>query len=390
MRRIFVLAAICVTALLVPALLVSSSPEDTKWEQQTDFQKRLQPVRLPMAEADNSGAPLPADPEFLADRLAIINHVTAYSYLIDEGRWDAWFALFSDDILFETTVPGFGTLRVEGKDAFRKFVDVRFRGPGSETNTVVHRHTMGNVHVASQTATTAEVRTYLLISNALPDGRFDIFTSGTYNASLEKRNGRWTITRWYIELDAVAPPSDVPEYPGIEFIPEDRARPSARVGGTAAIPPVETIARFEWLYRFGNFYVGGQPSLEEFQWLKEQGVTAIVNLRTAEEMREHAAHAYNEEAVAKKLGFTYRVLPVDGIAGYTPENLDKFIRLIDPSEKTLIQCRTAHRATDFFVAYLIRTRTYSVNEALEIGQKMKLVLPLARLLGQDFDISLRK
>ncbi len=188
----------------------------------TDFQKRLQPLRLGMVEADNSGKPLPADPATLADRLAIINHVTAYSFLIDEGRWDEWFKLFSDDILFETTAPCFGTVSVKGMKAFKKFVNIRFRGPGSETNAVAHRHTIGNVHVASQTDTTAEVRTYLLISNAHPDGKFSVFTSGTYNASLRKRNGRWTITRWYIETDAAVPKSEIPEDPNIKYIPDNR------------------------------------------------------------------------------------------------------------------------------------------------------------------------
>ena len=193
-----------------------------QWETPTDFQKRLKPERLPMMEADYSGVPPKADLQFLADRMAIINHVTAYSFLIDEGRWEQWYALFSDDILFETTTPCFGTIRVKGKEAFRKFVDVRFRGPGSETNDTAHRHTMGNVHVAEQTETTAQVRTYLLISNAHSDGKFYVFTSGTYNASLEKRDGKWTITRWYIEVDATAPKSTIPAIPGIEFIPDDR------------------------------------------------------------------------------------------------------------------------------------------------------------------------
>jgi 3-phenylpropionate/cinnamic acid dioxygenase small subunit len=192
------------------------------WETLTDFQKRLQPQRLGMVQADNSGKPLPADPAVLADRLAIINHVTAYSFLIDEGRWDEWFSLFSDDILFETTAPCFGTVSVKGMKAFKKFVNIRFRGPGSETNAVAHRHTIGNVHVASQTDTTAEVRTYLLISNAHPDGSFYVFTSGTYNASLRKRNGRWTITRWYIETDAVVPKSEIPDDPNIKYIPDNR------------------------------------------------------------------------------------------------------------------------------------------------------------------------
>jgi hypothetical protein len=56
-----------------------------------------------MEKADTSGK-ANTDPQFMADRQAIINTVTAYAYLIDEGRWDDWYALFSDDIDFSTTV----------------------------------------------------------------------------------------------------------------------------------------------------------------------------------------------------------------------------------------------------------------------------------------------
>ena len=211
--------------LFFTILLLSTTimAQEKKWEELTDFQKRLKPDRLPMMEADYSGTTLPSDPQFLADRLTIINHVTAYSFLIDEGRWEQWFALFSDDFVFETTTPCFGTIKIKGKKAFRKFIDVRFRGPGSEKNKVAHRHTMGNIHVVNQTETTAEVRTYLLISNAYPDGKFVVFTSGTYNVSLEKRDGKWTITRWYIEVDATAPKSEIPDIEGLEFIPDERA-----------------------------------------------------------------------------------------------------------------------------------------------------------------------
>ena len=45
------------------------------------------PPRLDMAVADSSGT-VNVDPMFVADRLAI-----AYSYLIDEARWDEWFRL---------------------------------------------------------------------------------------------------------------------------------------------------------------------------------------------------------------------------------------------------------------------------------------------------------
>jgi 3-phenylpropionate/cinnamic acid dioxygenase small subunit len=192
----------------------------------TDFQKRIPgPKRLPMMQADYSGA-VNTDPQFIADRQAIVNHVTAYSYLIDEGRWDEWFELFTDDVSFETTTPCFGTIIAKGKEAFKGVVDLRYRGPGSEKNTTVRRHTMGNIHVAKQTKDTAEVRTYLFISSAEANGKFSLLTSGTYNATLKKKDGKWKISRWYIEVDAPLSASALPESgsasKAIQFIPDTR------------------------------------------------------------------------------------------------------------------------------------------------------------------------
>jgi len=195
--------------------------KDSLWQKQTALQKRLPPKKLPMVTADNSGKPL-SDITMIADRQAILNQVTAYSFLIDEDRWEDWFSLFSDDIVFETTTPCFGTIRTVGKKAFRKFVDVRFRGPGSENKNFAHRHTMGNMHVAYQDKKRAEVRTYMLISDAFPDGTFKVFTSGTYNATLQKRDGKWIITRWYIEVDGTVPKSTIPQMDGIEYYPDNR------------------------------------------------------------------------------------------------------------------------------------------------------------------------
>jgi hypothetical protein len=138
--------------------------------------------------------------------------------------------LFSDDIVFETTVPTLGTIILNGKKPFRAFVDDRYVKPG-KTSTAVRRHTMGNVHVASQTPTTAKVRTYMLISSVPAADKLNILTTGTYNANLEKRNGKWTITRWYIECDAPLAPSALPEgfsEAEVKFIPDPRAPAPAK------------------------------------------------------------------------------------------------------------------------------------------------------------------
>ncbi len=178
-------------------------------------------LRLDMAKADNSGA-VNADIQFIADRLAILNHISAYAYLIDEGRWEDWYALFADDFVFETTGPEIGTVIIRGKNAFRPFIDERYINPG-KTSKTVRRHTAANVHVAEQTATTAKVRTYMLISSVPAADHLHVLTTGTYNAELEKRDGKWTITRWYIEVDAPLSPSALPEgFPEeeVQWIPD--------------------------------------------------------------------------------------------------------------------------------------------------------------------------
>jgi 3-phenylpropionate/cinnamic acid dioxygenase small subunit len=221
--------ALCASALgteVVPAKAAAADSNSATGSSGSStfvpFQHVPGPKRLQLADADNSGS-VNASPDWMADRLAILNFITAYPYLIDEGRWNEWFELFADDIVFETTVPGLGTIISEGIAPFKAIIDIRYIQPG-KTSTAVRRHTMGNIHVARQTATMAEVRTYLFISVVPNADKLEILTSGTYNATLQKRNGRWLITRWYIELDAGVKPSAMPKGFGdkIRFIPDPR------------------------------------------------------------------------------------------------------------------------------------------------------------------------
>jgi 3-phenylpropionate/cinnamic acid dioxygenase small subunit len=212
LTRLKRIMAVLLSTLVAGMLVFTASAfAKDKWAETTSFQKQIPgPEKFNMMLADNSGK-VNTNIQFIADRQAIVNHVGAYAYLIDEGRWDEWYALFSDDVLFEGTVPGIGHIIANGKPGFQAFTDLRYRGPGSSKNTTVRRHTMGNVHVAEQTDTTAEVRTYMLISAAPASAPFKAVTTGTYNASLEKRDGVWTITRWAIEVDMAVKGSPAPK-----------------------------------------------------------------------------------------------------------------------------------------------------------------------------------
>jgi 3-phenylpropionate/cinnamic acid dioxygenase small subunit len=178
------------------------------------------PRRLQMEVADGSGK-VNTDIQYIADRQTIVNTITAYSYLLDEARWEEFFALFSEDVVFETTMPEIGTIITRGKKVFQEIVSERY----GKTSTAVRRHTQGNLHVAEQTATTAKVRTYMLISIVPAADKLQALTTGTYNAELEKRKGHWVITRWYIEVDAPLAKISLPEgfsKEEIEWIPDPR------------------------------------------------------------------------------------------------------------------------------------------------------------------------
>lgn len=256
------------------------------------------PARLEMAVADNSGT-VNADPQFVADRQAIINHVTAYAYLIDEGRWDEWFALFSDDIVFENSTPELGTVLIKGMKAFKDLVDNRYIIPG-KTSKKVRRHTQGNVHVAEQTATTAKVRTYMLISSVPAADHLHILTTGTYNANLEKRNGKWTITRWYIEADAPLSPSPLPEgFSEEEFkwIPD----PTFELPGVGPVAtPVKGQVTLENLpFAMGDIY----QNAPEWYW-RDIDVVIIDHLTT-------------NDAAAALLPAQLTTLPIPELPGYS-------------------------------------------------------------------------
>ncbi len=159
---------------------------------------------------------------------------------------------------------------------------------------------------------------------------------------------------------------------------------------TGKIDSVEVIKDFRNLYRYNDFYIAGQPTLEELQWLWSQGVNKIINLRTENENTEFTESAYNEEINAQKIGFEYHSLSVGGNNDYTPEKLDAFASLINKDDKILIHCLSAGRATTFFMAYLIKNKGYTINRAADIGRNLRFSFPLEMLLNTKISIEIIK
>ena len=151
-------------------------------------------------------------------------------------------------------------------------------------------------------------------------------------------------------------------------------------------PKVETVTPFKNLFQFQNFYLAGQPTLEELEWLKSKGATKVVSLRSESEISEFTGMAFNEEEVVGKLGMEFVHLPVDGQKDYTPEKLEAFARLLNHTDTIVVHCAGAGRVSDFMMAWLIKTQGYSVAEATEVGRQLKFSLPLEKLIGTKVTI----
>jgi protein tyrosine phosphatase (PTP) superfamily phosphohydrolase (DUF442 family) len=171
---------------------------------------------------------------------------------------------------------------------------------------------------------------------------------------------------------------------GLFFAGSIKAQESA-----AKSDSVEVIQEFRNLYRFQNFYLSGQPTYEALQYLKSKGVVKIINLRTERENSEFTTTSFNEEAVAGQMGMKYCALPVDVTKDLTPAKLDEFSNLLNGDETILIHCAGAGRVTYFIMAWLVRSRGYTINKAVDIGKRLTFSLPIEKLLGTEISMEFK-
>ena len=69
---------------------------------------------------------------------------------------------------------------------------------------------------------------------------------------------------------------------------------------TNTLDSVDVIKEFKNFYKSGEYYFGGQPTLEAINWLKSEGVKLFINLRTNEENKKFTSTAFNEENLLKE------------------------------------------------------------------------------------------
>lgn len=142
------------------------------------------------------------------------------------------------------------------------------------------------------------------------------------------------------------------------------------------------------LYQAGDFYISGQPTESVITGLNRK-LGLIINIRTPEEMETVKENGFDEEAFSSSLNIPYVNVPIGGSYGYTKESITKINNAIQRHDgPVLIHCRSAGRATNAWMAWLINFYNIPINDATSLGKQMQFRFYFEDLLG--YELSFRK
>ena len=125
------------------------------------------------------------------------------------------------------------------------------------------------------------------------------------------------------------------------------------------------------IYQSNDLYIAGQPlTTESLQWLKREGITTVVNLRTDREMANPDSTPIDEATLLTELGIKYVSIPSGGNSTpHSPAVLDGFAKSMENNPgKTLLHCYSGRRATHLWVAYLLKYKNLPIAEAMQLGR----------------------
>ena len=151
----------------------------------------------------------------------------------------------------------------------------------------------------------------------------------------------------------------------------------ATLGLTAAITtyPQQTL-EFPYIPNFSRvndeFFVGGQPPIEDLSRLKDKGIRAILNLRPPGEY-----NAGEEEATAKALGLRYFNIAVNP-ADLRDSQVEQFLSITSDRHNlpVFIHCGAGSRVATFWMIRRVLVDDWRIEDAETEAQKMGLRNPI--------------
>jgi len=87
----------------------------------------------------------------------------------------------------------------------------------------------------------------------------------------------------------------------------------------------------------------------------------------------------------------YLYFPMGGKAGYSSQVVDTLAQsLKEHGGKVLIHCLSAGRVSYLWIAYLVKYQDLTIDEAVDIGKRIKFRFPLEDLLGYPVTMQRKK
>ncbi len=159
--------------------------------------------------------------------------------------------------------------------------------------------------------------------------------------------------------------------------------PAADSVGEPALPPtvMEAVSLGEMgkLHKFGDVYLGSQPSETDLALLKERGVVSVINMRKAGEM------SFDQEAILKGLGLASSHLGWNGPDELTDELFDSYRELMNRSQQPmLLHCASCNRVGAIWIAWRVLDQGASVHDAVAEAKMAGMRTPEYEAKARDY------
>jgi len=159
----------------------------------------------------------------------------------------------------------------------------------------------------------------------------------------------------------------------------DEARPARRAGR----PRISEIGEY--------LLIGEYPREDDIVWLKNHhGITAILSLQDAEDLKLHGLSAAVIETACRENGLRYVRTPIpdsgaDAMALHLQTALDALRNLIEARNRVFLHCNAGmNRAPTLAIAFLRAARGMSLDEALAHVKQRHICGPYMTILEDYF------
>lgn len=121
-----------------------------------------------------------------------------------------------------------------------------------------------------------------------------------------------------------------------------------------------TIGNTRNVHVFGDVYLAGQPTPEDFAIAEEAGIRTVINSR-----REVELDGFDEEALVTELGMRYIALPWNGPDELTDDVFDRSRELLETAERPILfHCASANRIGAVWIPWRVLDGGVPYEEAL--------------------------